>query len=129
MHAELGLAFGDSLPRRRQLCPFTRPEPRLLTAVETLLPTPGVDRLAADAEVPSNFVHLASRRNEFQHPLAELRRISALANNYLARREPARSIPPLQQALESRPDREDLAFKPQSDGSTREGFEPWLYRR
>ena len=37
--------------------------------------------------------------------------LSALANNYLARREPARSIPPLQQALERRPDREDLALR------------------
>ena len=37
--------------------------------------------------------------------------LGALAANYLARREPARAVPLLEQALERQPDREDLARK------------------
>ena len=36
--------------------------------------------------------------------------LAALARNHLARRDPARAIPLLEQALERRPDREDLAL-------------------
>ncbi len=40
--------------------------------------------------------------------VARVALLSALARNHLARRDPARAIPLLEQALERRPDREDL---------------------
>lgn len=73
---ELGFEFPDPAPRRGELLPFLGPHGGDEAAVNLLPAAPGVDRLVADAEITGELGDLAPRREQVEHPTAELGRVS-----------------------------------------------------
>ena len=83
VHLELRLQLPDPLAGRGELLTLPGSQAGDEAAIDALLASPGVDRLLADPEVTREVDDLATRREQVEHPTAELGRVSPSSHGCL----------------------------------------------